>query len=216
MKKFLNGCTLVVCLGGLAAFPLAAQETENSLFTAAVGAGFTTPMYHAGSQLDTGWNVGAQAGINLFDAHLSLVGDFTFNDLGINSATLGNAGFPGGSTYIYGFAADPILRLRPHSRLSFYVLGGPGIYHRTVDFTEPSIATFTGFDPFFGVFYPVAVPVNQVVLSYTTTRFGWNGGAGFNFALGHGHSKFFAEARYNQMDTRIRTVFIPVTFGFRW
>lgn len=216
MKKVLNGCVLLVCLTGLSTIPLAAQETENSFFTGAIGAGFTTPVYHTGTQLDTGWNVDGQFGINLFDAHVSLVGDFAFNDLGINSATLGSVGFPGGSTYIYDFSVDPIVRFRPHSRLSFYLIGGPGVYHRTVDFTEPSIATFTGFDPFFGVFYPVAVPVNQVVLSYTTTKFGWNGGGGLNFGIGHGHAKFFAEARYNEMNTRIRTAYLPVTFGFRW
>ncbi len=216
MKKFLNGCALFACLGGLVGLPAAAQETENSFFTGAIGAGFTTPVYHAGRQLDNGWNVEAQAGINLFDAHLSLVGDFNFNDLGINSTTLQGVGFPGGSTYLWDISADPVVRFRPQSRLSFYLIGGPGVYHRTVDFTEPTLATFTGFDPFFGFFYPVAVPVNQVVLSYSTTKFGWNGGAGLNFGLGHGHAKFFAEARYNEMNTRVRTAYIPVTFGFRW
>jgi len=94
MKKVLNGCVLLACLGGLASLPLAAQETENSLFTGAFGAGFTTPVYRAASELDRGWNVNAQAGVNLFDAHLSLVGEFAFNDLGINSNTLATVGFP--------------------------------------------------------------------------------------------------------------------------
>lgn len=212
MKKFI----FLACVAGLAAIPLAAQETENSFFTAAVGAGFTTPVYNLGTQSDDGWNLGAQAGINLFAAHLSLVGDFQFTSMGINSTTLSNVGFPGGNTQIWDFSADPIIRFRPESRLSFYLIGGPGVYHRYVDFTQPSIATFTGFDPFFGVFYPVAVPVNQVVLSYTTTKLGVNGGGGVNFALGHGHSKFFAEARYNVMYTHPRTAWIPVSFGFRW
>jgi Outer membrane protein beta-barrel domain len=217
MKKILNGCVLFACATVVSMTPLAAQETENSFFTGAIGAGFTTPVYHTGSELDTGWNVQAQAGINLFDSHLSLVGEFQFNDMGINSATLAATGFPGGSSYIYDFSVDPIIRFRPHSRLSFYLIGGPGIYHRHVDFTEPSVATFSGFNPFLGVFYPVAVPVNQVVLSYGNTRFGVNGGAGFNFGLTNGgHAKFFAEARYNVMYTNTRTSYLPVTFGFRW
>lgn len=216
MKKFLNGYMLFACMTGAAMVPLAAQETENSFFTASLGAGFTTPVYGTGSQLDNGWNLDAQAGINLFAAHLGLVGDFSFNDLGINSTALSNVGFPGGSTYIWDFSVDPVIRFRPQSRVSFYLIGGPGVYHRYVDFTQPSVAYFTGFDPFFGVFYPVGVPVNQVVLSYSTTRFGVNGGAGINFGLGHGHAKFFAEARYNEMYTRPRTTYLPVTFGFRW
>ncbi|HUA83841.1 MAG TPA: outer membrane beta-barrel protein [Bryobacteraceae bacterium] len=217
MKNLLNGCLLFACISGLATLPLAAQETENGLFTFSAGAGFTTPVYHAGTQLDDGWNVDARAGINLFAAHLGLVGDFQFNDMGVNSTTLSNVGFPGGSTYIWDFSADPIIRFTPQSRLDFYLIGGPGIYHRTVDFTVPTVATFTGFDPFLGVFYPVGVPANIVVSSYSETRFGVNGGAGFDFGLTRGgRAKFFAEARYNVMFTGLRTAYVPVTFGFRW
>jgi opacity protein-like surface antigen len=217
MKTFLSGCVLFACMTGVATLPLAAQETENSFFTAAFGAGFTTPVYHLGTQTDDGWNVNAQAGVNLFDAHLGLVGDFGFNDLGINSTALATAGYPGGSVYLWHFSGDPVLRFRPQSRLSFYLIGGPGVYHRTVDFTVPTVATFTGFDPFLGVFYPIGVPANIVVSSYSTTKFGWNAGAGVNFGLTQGgHAKFFAEARYNEMYTRLRTAYIPVTFGFRW
>ena len=207
---------LALSIAGILSLPLAAQESANSLFTASVGAGFTMPVYHTGSELDTGWNFQGQAGVNLFGSHLGLVGEFDFNDLGINSTRLQSAGFPGGSTYIYSFSVDPVIRFNPNGRVSPYLIGGPGIYHRHVDFTEPSVATFTGFDPFFGVFYPVAVPVNQVVLSYGTTKLGVNGGAGVNFRVGSGHSKFFAEARYVQMYTQHPTTFIPVTFGFRW
>jgi hypothetical protein len=60
-----------------------------------------------------------------------------------------------------------------------------------------TIATFTALDPFFGVFYPVAVPANQALLSYDANKLGVSGGAGFNFHLGSGHSKFFAEARHH-------------------
>jgi hypothetical protein len=62
----------------------------------------------------------------------------------------------------------------------------------------------------------VAVPTTQVLLQYDANKLGVNGGAGFNFALGRGHSKFFAEARYHQIYTNRPTAFVPVTFGFRW
>ena len=213
MKKILY----IIACAGVATVPLAAQETENNFFTAAFGAGFTTPVYGTGSQLDTGWNASGQAGVNLFNAHLAVVGEFQFNDLGVNTATLNGLGFPGGSTQVWDFSADPIIRFRPQSRVSFYLIGGPGVYHRYTEFTRPGVAFFTGFNPFFGIFYPVAVPVNQVVLSYSTTSFGVNGGGGINFSLvPGGHTKFFAEARYNEMYTRPRTSYLPVTFGFRW
>jgi hypothetical protein len=208
MKQTIRVALLSASVIGLTAIPMAAQETQNSIFTAAVGAGFTTPVYHTGTALDMGWNVNAQAGVQIFNAHLGLVGEFMYNDMGINSTTLNNLQFPGGSTHIWAFSADPVIR--------FNLIGGPGIYHRHVEFTQPGVATFTGFDPFFGVFYPVSVPTTQVLLSYDANKLGVNGGAGFNFHIGHGHSKFFAEARYHQMFTNRPTSFVPVTFGFRW
>jgi hypothetical protein len=207
---------VTICAVGLAVLPAAAQETQNSFFTAAVGAGFTTPVYHTGTALDTGWNINAQGGMNLFDAHLSLVGEFMFTSMGINSATLNALNFPGGTTSIWAITADPVIRFHPHGKVDFYLIGGPGIYHRNVEFTRPTIATYTGFDPFFGVFYPIAVPANQVLASYSTNKLGVNGGGGFNFHVGQGHAKFFAEARYHEMFTPRPTAFLPVTFGFRW
>ena len=212
----MKGTLFALMMCGLVSLPLAAQENANSLFTASIGAGFTTPVYRSGGELDTGWNAQAQAGINMFGAHLGLVGEFDFNDMGINSATLQSVGFPGGSTYIYDFTVDPVIRFNPNGKLSFYLIGGPGVYHRTVDFTQPSVAFFNGFDPFLGVSYPVAVPTNEVLLSYSTTKLGVNGGGGFTYRMGSSHVKFFAEARYNQMYTQHPTAFIPVTFGFRW
>ena len=120
------------------------------------------------------------------------------------------------TTDVWAFSADPVIRFNPQGKVDFYLIGGPGIYHRHVEFTQPSIATFTGFDPFFGVFYPISVPTNQVLLSYDANKFGVNGGGGFNFHVGSGHAKFFAEARYHQIYTNRPTAFIPVTFGFRW
>jgi len=212
MKKLAMG----LLLGGVSMLPLSAQESQNSLFTAAVGAGFTTPVYHTGNALDMGWNFQGQAGINLFHAHLGLVGEFDYNHMGINSATLNALQFPGGTTSVWDFTADPVIRFNPNGKVDFYLIGGPGIYHRHIEFTQPSIATFTGFDPFFGVFYPVSVPTNQVLLSYDANKLGVNGGGGFNIHVGSGHAKFFAEARYHQIYTNRPTSYIPVTFGFRW
>jgi hypothetical protein len=53
---------------------------------------------------------------------------------------------------------DPIVRFNPRGKVDFYLIGGPGAYRRTVEFTQPTIATVTAFDPFFVYFVPVNVP----------------------------------------------------------
>jgi hypothetical protein len=72
----------------------------------------------------------------------------------------------------------------------------------------------TAGNPFFG-YYPVAVPGQVVVSSYSTNRPGFDIGAGVAFGSKWG-GKFFAEAKYNRIFVGgYYTDYIPVTFGFR-
>lgn len=172
--------------------------------------GFSTPVYKTGPVTDAGWNLQAQAGINLFGARAGLVGEFDYNHMGINSATLSQVGVPGGASNIWAFSAEPVIRLFPNNRVSFYAIGGPGVYHDNISYTAPVIA------PVFSFFGPIGVPGNIVLASNTLYKPGVNGGAGVTFRLGQTEGKFFAEARYAQIYTRPVTSWVPVTFGFRW
>lgn len=209
MKSFLHSCFLLGCVVGMTS-ALMAQETAYSFFTASAGAGFTTPAYRTGMQNDTGWNVQAEAGINFFGARAGLVAEFDYDHMGINSTTLAGLGVPGGGNNIWGWSAEPVIRFRPDARVSFYTIGGPGIYHDNISLTAPGVA------PVITPFGPVGVGSNIVLASSTVYRLGANGGAGFTFRLGDSKGKFFAEARYAEIYTRPATTWVPVTFGFRW
>jgi hypothetical protein len=136
--------------------------------------------------------------------------------MGINSTTLNNFGAPGGDMHIFSATLDPIVHLNPHGHIDVYLIGGGGIYHRTQEFTAPTVSTVTAFDPFFGFFFPVAVPTTAILSSYTINKPGLNAGAGI--AIGtKWHGKFFAEARYHRIFMgNFHTDYIPVSFGFRW
>jgi hypothetical protein len=101
--------------------------------------------------------------------------------------------------------------------VDFYVTGGGGIYHRTVEFTQPVIQTGVFFDPWFG-FFPSSFASNQIIGSFGQYKGGVDGGAGFSVKLGSSSRvKLFGEARYHHIFTRqVATDMIPVTFGFRW
>lgn len=200
------------CLGLLTFASLHAQEFQRFTFNA--GAGFVTPAGNTGRHLDTGWNIRGGAGVNVspyFGVNLNV----GFDDFGINSSTLSSIGVPGGNLSVFSASIDPIVHLTPKRHFDVYVTGGGGIYHRYQEFTRPTVAVSTGFDPFFG-FYPVAYPANQVLASYSVNKPGIDAGAGISFGS-KWHGKFFAEARYNRIFMRdSHTDYIPVTFGFRW
>lgn len=199
--------------GLLFAVSLSAQET--SPFSFQIGGGFTQPVGNTGRHLDEGWNLTAGGGLN-FGPYVGAMIDLGYNSFGINSATLNNLGFPGGGLHVFSATLDPIVHVNPHGHVDMYITGGGGVYHRYQEFTQPSVATVVGFDPFFG-FFPAAIPVNQVLASYSVNKPGVDIGAGF--AVGtKWHGKFFAEARYNRifMGNDRHTDYVPVSFGFRW
>jgi hypothetical protein len=204
---------LVWCAAICFAGTLMAQQ-EFSRFSFNVGGGFTEPVGSTGRHLDMGWNVDTGAGFN-FTSHVGAMVQFNYNSFGINSATLNNLGFPDGTVRFWSVTLDPIVHLNPKGPVDFYLVGGGGLYHRTQEFTAPTVAVVTGFDPFFG-FFPVAVAANQVLASYSVNKPGVNGGAGFSFG-GKRKAKFYAEARYHRMFINDRhTDVVPVTFGIRW
>src|SRR5579859_3967400 len=208
MKRFTSAC-----IGFLFAATLGAQELSRFSFD--LGGGFTQPVGNTGRHLDEGWNIRSGAGFN-FSQYVGLMIQADYNRLGINGATLRSAGFPDGNVSVFSATLDPIVHLTPRSHFDVYLIGGGGLYRRTQEFTQPSFATFTGFNPFFG-FYNAAVPTTQVLASYTVNKPGVNGGMGI--ALGtKWHGKFFAEARYHHiiMSNYQNTDYLPVSFGFRW
>jgi hypothetical protein len=190
-----------------------AQELQRFSFD--IGGGFSQPVGNTGRKLDEGWNVGGGFGVK-FNPYLGAMIDVGYNSFGINSATLSRIGVPGGGVHIFSATLDPVVHLTPDGHFDVYLIGGGGIYHRYQDFTQPSFATVTGFDPFFG-FFSANVPTTQILASYSVNKPGVDIGAGI--ALGtKWHGKFFAEARYNRifMGRDWHTDYVPVTFGFRW
>jgi len=194
---------------------MAAAAQEIPRFTFNINGGFTQPRGPLGVRTDSGWNAGAGAGYN-FNSYVSLTGQFAFNDLGINSSTLNGLNVPDGNIHVLSATLEPVVHLVPRSPVDLYLTEGGGLYHVPRELTQPGLASAVGFDPFFG-FYPTAVPVTQVLSSYSVNKPGWN--AGIGFAVGtKWHGKVFAEARYTQVviGNERYMDYIPVSFGFRW
>jgi hypothetical protein len=196
-------------------FSGALSAQEFSRFTFSGGAGFTQPVGNTGRQLDTGWNIQGGAGVN-FSQYVGAMLQLQYDRFGVNSFTLNNLGFPDGNLSVFSATIDPIVHLTPRrSRADIYLIVGGGWYRQNQQFTAPSVATVTGFNPFFG-YYLANVPSNVVLAQYSVNKPGVNGGMGVGLGNKWG-GKFFAEARYHRIFTgNVHTDYIPVTFGFRY
>ncbi|HEY3744103.1 MAG TPA: outer membrane beta-barrel protein, partial [Bryobacteraceae bacterium] len=127
----------------------AAFGQEGSPIAFSIGGGFTQPVGNTGRHLDDGWNVNGGIGFK-FTPMVGVMADLGFNNFGINSATLTNVGFPDGTVRVFSATLDPIVHVTPHSPVDVYLIGGGGLYHRTQEFTQPTVVDTVGFDPFFG------------------------------------------------------------------
>ncbi len=195
------------------AMPVAAQSKFNVSF----GGGPTIPAKYTGRRFDTGYNFTAGVGMHPVRA-FGVMAEFGYYRNGINSTQLSAIGVPGGGSRIYSLTLNPMVHLVPSGRFDVYLVGGGGYYRRTVELTSPSSAITTGFDPYYGFFFPVEVATTNVLGSVTQNKAGWNAGAGIAVRLGEdSRATLFAESRYHYIyTTPVRTAMLPVTLGFRW
>jgi len=204
-------CLTALCLTG----PSAAQSPGKFAFN--VGGGFTQPVVHTEDRATTGFNFHAGAGMN-FIPQFGVSAEFGYNRMDLSDSVLTAVGVPGGNAHIFSVTLQPTVHFNPKGRFGAYVTGGGGYYRRTIDFTAPTVDTVTLFDPFYGVFYPAAVPATALLASFTQNRAGINIGGGVEARVkADSNAKIYAEAKYHYIYTSpVRTTILPVTFGFRW
>jgi opacity protein-like surface antigen len=199
-------------------FTLPAQQSSTSdrHFTFNVGGGVTPVVGDINKRLDTGWNFIAGAGWN-FTQHFALDGEYQYNGLGLDNSVLREFNVPDGNAHMWSLTANAIYRIHPESRFGAYLIGGGGLYHRVVQFTRPTLAQELVVDPFFGFVFPVLVPANVNLGTFTSNAGGVNAGGGFTFKLPNSDAKLYLESRYHWAGTHnTATQILPVTLGLRW
>ena len=212
-----------------------------------VGAGFTLPVGGSHNYLTTSYNIQAAAARN-FNKTFGVQVEFDWANFGFQTATLnrqlaiynatcgiGGCGLTqlGGTSHIWSFTLDPIMNFYTSDTFGAYVIGGGGFYHKTANFTIPTLGVYCDY---FGFCYQVQV--NQSYDKYTSNAFGVNGGLGMTYKFSRfAGERFFVEARYVYTFNSARqfsfgdvngngfnvfpqnsakTGFIPVTFGVRF
>lgn len=202
---------LLTSFGGVAS----AQEEEHK-WTANVGAGFTPLLGALNQRLDNGWNISFGGGYR-FSQRFSLGAQIMYNGLGVSRGVLREFAVPDGNARIWAFTVEPRLTFAPRRKFTPYVVGGVGYYRRVVEFTQPTLAAVTVFDPFFFTFSPVLIPANLVIGRAIRDGIGGNAGAGFQVPIGQSGVKIFAEARFHYSNNgHIPTRMVPLTIGLRY
>jgi hypothetical protein len=220
----------------------------SAKYTFFVGAGFTLPVGGSHNYLATSYDIQAGAGRN-FNKTFGAVVQFDWDNFGFQTATLNRQlalynslgatdqnGNPlsqlGGTSHIWSFTVGPVVNFYSSDTFGAYAIGGGGFYHKTANFTVPTIGVACQF----GFCYQFQA--NQSIDKYTSNAFGVNGGLGLTYKFSRfAGERFFVEARYVYTFNSARafslgnangsgfnvfpqnsakTGFIPVTFGVRF
>ena len=210
-------CPAALCFALSFGFaPASLAQEEYHRFSASVGGGFTAITGSDAGKLDHGGNVQVGAGY-FFNRYFGITGNFMFNPLGITRSELNLLNEPDGHARVYTLTADPTVRFPLGSRANVYFLVGGGYLRRTVQFTQPTLAETTVFDPWWGYFGPAFIPVNQVLGTFTSNSGAFNVGGGINIRPARSGPYLYVESRYMRgFTSNSDTSLVPIIFGVRW
>jgi hypothetical protein len=226
MKRTIVGLILAGVLA--VAAPAAAQVKALSF---SIGGGVTTPTGGVTDNLGPGGQVLLGLTYRASD-QVSVTGEYGFSSLGSKSVTVpqplttaGSATFSGSGWYQFAGGA---VRFTPWTsgKSSVYLIGGAGVYHRSVYVSTPAIGQVTVCDPSWFICFPTAVTVDKVIGTRASNDPGFSVGGGFTYKVS-ALATFFAEARYHYVagpdvanqsggTTNANGQFFPLTFGFRF
>lgn len=188
-----------------------------------VGAGYTQPLGITYRTLTPSYGVQIGGGRNL-NKTFALIAQFDYDHFGFNGRTLASQSFIynspqvfgagainnlDGSSHVWSFTIDPTVTIASGEGLGAYVVGGIGFYHKTANFTIPSVGVSQ--DQFGNIFQFQA---NQTIDKYTSNAVGYNGGFGLTYKISRfSGERFYAEARYVYVANKPRPGFTAATIS---
>jgi hypothetical protein len=188
---------------------LAQEPSVSPAFFFGGGPSFTTN--RTSDYIKNGFHFNAGGGIRAMRS-IEFLGEFSYNELGVQDDVLNSLQVPDGDTRIYSLTGNVKFPLSTGRIRPFLIVGG-GWYRRTVEFTEPATGFVTVFDPWWGWIGEVAVPTNRLLGSVSRDAAGINAGGGLSFAVG-GRTRVFAQIRWHRaFHNPTNTTLVPITLG---
>ena len=122
-----------------------------------------------------------------------------------------------GTGQIWSFSGNAVFHVPVTDNVRAYAIAGIGVYHTRIELTQtvPFLGGYYYCDPFWGFCDSGYGYGDAIVTSHDITKFGWNAGAGLEFALPGGQS-WFVEARYHRISAQTPIEFVPIEVGYRF
>jgi opacity protein-like surface antigen len=206
-------------------FETQASEGPERHFMFNVGGGTSFPISDAGDRFKTGGGFQLGAGFQ-FKRNLGITAEYYYSAYDIQADVLTGTGVDGNHYMQYG-SLNAVWNVMPRSPFGFYLIVGPGLYHRKVELTQlAGVAAVPYCDPWLYYCTTDIVPVSEILGSRSSTDFGVGGGIGVTLKI-YGDLRLYLEGRYHYIfgpsftlpDGTSRNAdgqYLPVNFGIRY
>jgi hypothetical protein len=209
-KRVAPWCVAVMAM----AVPAAAQDKPYGI---AIGAALVGPLSDSADRFSTGLGFTAGATWHI-TPQIGLTGDYLWSTLGTQDDWGGLvATRPVGVTPRIQFGTVSLRFQAPPAKVRIHLVGGLGLYHRTLRMATSGSGDISVCDPWWLVCTAGSVPGGGVDRTHATTDPGINIGAGITAGM------FFAEIRYHFMwgpsfttpsgPQKATGKFLPLTIG---
>lgn len=185
----------------------------SNKYMAMAGVGIAQPVGNTYHYLNPSYALQGGVGRN-FDQHFALVLQVDYDHFGFNGRTLANQsvlyyGATGqgldGTSHVLSISIDPTFTFYSHQNVGAYVVGGVGFYHKTANFTVPTVGSYCNPYP-----YCSQYQANETIDKYTSNAPGFNGGFGLTFKPSQfAEERFYVEARYVYIENSQRYGITP-------
>jgi len=188
----------------------------SSKYAFIAGVGLTLPTGDFDNQVTPSYSIQVGGGRN-FNKMFGLLAQFDWDNFGFQGSTLANqtaiynspnifgAGAISdldGTSHIWSFTLNPVITIPTSGSLGAYVVGGVGFYHKTANFTVPTVEEGSdGFEVF-------QFEANESIDKYTSNAPGFNGGFGLTYKMSQfSNERLYAEVRYVFVDSQQKAGF---------
>ncbi len=229
MRKSL---TLLAAAVTISAAPAYAQDKKITLN---VGGGISEPLSEVKERFGTGYHAAvgvtyhltATFGAQAEYAYRKLDGGARIIDVQVSPADATRSHALVESRHgTHDFVFSGVFKPATSGPIGGYVLGGIGVYRRTVSLTTTGAGYATLCDPWWSVCGPALVSIDQIAGNRTAWETGFSVGGGVTFRVGES-VEMYAEARYhyvrgdeytqlNGSTVKANGRYFPITFGVRF
>jgi len=215
---------LAALAAGLSVTPARAQYYYGSYYNPetspvhwSIFGGVSEPLGNTNTLVQTGWNLGFGVTFTQANSPLALRLDFNYAYMSASqqllTASSQGSGLQvtGGWSEVWTGTINGEYRIPLGSGVFGYLIAGGGLYYNSLSLTEYGYGYVC--NPWW--YYCYTAVGNYVVDRHSTTKLGWNAGAGVAFRL-QGGSQLFVEARFNQMQLGQPFEYLPINVGIRF